>query len=97
MANLTISEGIQALKTLKERHKELVELRNKNSEKETRFYGANADKNVVKEPVYDVKALDKTVTKLAAEIRKLDAKIKALNASVYLDYVWDDSILGQID
>ena len=94
---LTISEGLQNLKVLKERHKELLALRNQNAEKETRFYGAQADKNVIKEPVYDVKALDKTVVGIAIEIRKLEAAVKAANASTAIDYEWDDAVLGKIE
>jgi hypothetical protein len=96
--NITISEGIQNLKLLRERHGELLALRNQNAVKETRFYGANADKNKEVEPVYDVKALDRLVTRVATEARKLDASIKRANATVVLpDYVWNDSVLGEIE
>ena len=78
--NITISEGIGYLKMLRERHTELLALRNQNAVKETRFYGANADKNKEIEPVYDVRALDRLVTQVAREIRKLDMAIKAANA-----------------
>lgn len=95
--NLTISEGIQNLKLLRERHAELLALRNQNAVRETRFYGANADKNKEIEPVYSVKRLDQLVTKVATEARKLDASIKRANATVVIDYVWDDAVLGEID
>ena len=94
---LTISEGIQNLKLLRERHAELLALRNQNAVRETRFYGANADKNKEVEPVYDVKKLDRLVTRVAAEIRKLDASIKRSNATVTIDYEWDDAVLGEIE
>ena len=55
MAQITINEGLAWLKTLKKRHEELLALRNDNAHRERRFYGASADKEIVKEPVYDVK------------------------------------------
>lgn len=69
MAQITINEGLAWLKTLKKRHEELVALRNDNAHKERRFYGASAGKEFVKEPVYDVKILDKLVTRVAREVR----------------------------
>jgi hypothetical protein len=62
MAQITINEGLAWLKTLKKRHEELLALRNDNAHRERRFYGASADKEIVKEPVYDVKVLDRLVT-----------------------------------
>ena len=62
MAQITINEGLAWLKTLKKRHDELLALRNDNAHRERRFYGASADKEIVKEPVYDVKILDRLVT-----------------------------------
>ena len=53
MAQITINEGLAWLKTLKKRHEELLALRNDNAHRERRFYGASADKEIVKEPVYD--------------------------------------------
>jgi hypothetical protein len=93
---ITISEGISSLKLLRDRHEELVALRNGNSVRETRFYGANADKQRDVVPVYDMKALDVLVAQVAREIRRLDIAIKAANAVTQLDYEWDDSVLGQI-
>lgn len=95
---ITISEGIQNLKLLRGRHTELLALRNQNAVKETRFFGSNADKQKEVEPVYDVKALDRLVSKVAAEARKLDAAIKKANATIVLDgYDWQDEVLGQIE
>ena len=94
---ITISEGIGYLKMLRERHQELLHLRNENARKETRFYGANADKNKEFEPVYDVKKLDGLVTQVAREIRKLDMAIKAANASIKLSYDWQDDVLGVVE
>src|SRR5260221_13948848 len=57
MAQITINEGLAWLKTLKKRHEEILALRNDNAHRERRFYGASADKEIVKEPVYAVKVL----------------------------------------
>jgi hypothetical protein len=48
MAQITINEGLAWLKTLKKRHEELLVLRNDNDHRERRFYGAFADKEIVK-------------------------------------------------
>ena len=48
MAQITINEGLAWLKTLKKRHEELLALRNDNAHRERRFYGAAADKEIVK-------------------------------------------------
>jgi hypothetical protein len=94
---VTISEGIGYLKTLNDRHGELIALRNQNAVRETRFYGANADKIKEVEPVYNVKKLDALVTRVACEIRKLDMAIKSANASFRVEYEWDDNVLGQVE
>jgi hypothetical protein len=94
---ITISEGITNLKVLKDRHAELLALRNQNAVKETRFYGAAADKTKEFEPVYDVKKLDKLVTNIATEIRKLDAAIKLANTRFNVQYEWFDDVLGQVE
>jgi hypothetical protein len=94
---ITISEGIGYLKMLRERHSELLALRNQNAVKETRFYGANADKNKEINPVYDVKALDRLVTSVAKEVRVLDMAIKTANATFRLEYEWRDDVLGEIE
>ena len=97
MAKITISEGIGLLKTLKERHDELVGLRNENSYREKRYLGANADKTTERTPVYNVKKLDKLINQVAMELRKLDAAIKAANASMKLEYEWDEAKLGTVE
>ena len=97
MAEITINEGLAWLKTLKKRHEELVALRNDNAHKERRFYGSAADKEIVKEPVYDVKVLDKLVTRVAREIRLLEQALKATNAKTPVEgYVQDDAVLGEL-
>lgn len=95
---ITISDGIGNLKMLRERHSELISLRDKNSEKETRFYGSNADKSKEFDPIYDVKKLDLLVTSVAREIRRLDVAIKSANASSFVPgYNWSDDCLGQVE
>jgi hypothetical protein len=97
MAQITINEGLAWLKTLKKRHEELLALRNDNAHRERRFYGASADREIVKEPVYDVKALDTLVTRIAREIRLLDQALKATNARTAVErYEQDDSVLGEL-
>jgi hypothetical protein len=97
MAQITLNEGLAWLKTLKKRHEELIALRDGNAHRERRFYGATADKEIVKEPVYDVKALDKSVTRVAREIRLLEQALKATNAkTVVEDYDQNDAALGEL-
>ncbi len=96
MAQITLNEGLAWLKTLKKRHEELISLRNDNAHKERRFYGAT-DRELVKEPVYDVRALDKAVTRVARDIRLLEQAMKATNAKTVIDgYDQDDAVLGEL-
>jgi hypothetical protein len=94
---ITISEAITNLKLLRERHAELLSLRNQNAIKENRFYGANAERTKEVEPVYDVKKLDALVTRIAGEMRKLDAAIKKANATTPVEYDWNDGVFGQVE
>jgi len=97
MAEITINEGLAWLKTLKKRHEELLALRNDNAYRERRFYGASADKEIVKEPVYDVKVLDRLVTRVAREIRLLEQALKTTNAKTTIEtYDQDDAALGEL-
>jgi hypothetical protein len=98
MAQITLNEGLAWMKTLKKRHDdELIALRNDNAHRERRFFGVSADKEVVKEPIYDVKVLDRTVTRVAREIRLLDQAMKATNAATVVQgYQQDDSVLGEL-
>ncbi len=51
----------------------------------------------MKEPVYDVKSLDKAVTRVAREIRLLEQAMKATNAKTVVDaYDQDDEVLGEL-
>lgn len=98
MAQVTVSEALGLMKTLKARHDELKSLRDDNANKERRFYGVGGDKTTEKVPVYDVRKLDVTVSRLAMEIRKLDTAIKKHNAMNGLEgYDWDETVLGQIE
>ena len=98
MAGITINEALVWMKTLKERHAELVQLRNENSATTTRYLGAHADKEVVKTPSYSVRTLDRMVTRVAREIRLLDQQLKATNAvTPVLGYERDDAVLGELE
>ena len=95
---ITISEGLGWLKTLRQRHLELISLRDQNSNTETRYYGANVDKTRVIEPVYNIKELDRLVSRIAREIRILDEAIKRTNSTMTIsDYNKDDAVLGELE
>lgn len=95
--NITISEALGWQKTLQTRHRELVDLRNQNSTRETRFYGANVDKEKIVDPVYDVVELDRTINQVAREMRKLDEAVKRTNMKTTLDgYARDEAVLGEL-
>lgn len=97
MAAITINEGLAWLKTLKTRHEELIALRDDNARRERRFLGSMADKEVVREPVYDVRALDRAVTRVAREIRLLEQALKVTNAKTLVEgYDQDDEALGEV-
>lgn len=94
---ITLSVAMSWRKTLQDRHTELVSLRNQNSVQETRYYGANVDKERVIEPRYDVVALDNLITEVAKEVRKLDEAIKNTNmATEVLGYSRNDDVLGTL-
>lgn len=97
MAQITVNEALVWMKTLRERHNELLTLRNENSHTTTRRYGLGGDKDVTTNPTYDVKVLDKMITRVAREIRMLDQQIKATNAlTPVVNYTQDDSVLGEL-
>jgi hypothetical protein len=96
--NITINEALTWLKTLRERHTELVSLRNENSATTRRYLGAHADKETVKEPTYNVKVLDKMVTRVAREIQKLEQAIKVTNATTPVTgYEKSEEVLGELE
>ncbi len=93
---MTISQGLSWMKTLKQRHQELVDLRNENSHKTDRLFGEQ--KVITHEPVHDVKKLDKMVNHVAMEIRKLDESIKEPNATTAIkDYEKNAVVLGELE
>lgn len=95
---ITINEALVWLKTLRGRESELVGLRNENSAEVTRRYGMGGDKEVTRKPTYDVKVLDKMITRVSREIRVLDQQIKATNgATPVVGYLQDDAVLGELD
>jgi hypothetical protein len=95
---ITINEALTWRKTLNDRHTELIGLRNENSAVTTRRFGMGGDKEVEKKPTYDVKALDKLITKVAREIQKLDQAIKTTNATTtVVGYEKDDAVLGELE
>jgi hypothetical protein len=97
VAQITLNEALAWLKTLKKRHEELIALRNDNAHRERRFLGSAADRELVKEPVYDVKTLDRAVTRVAREIRLLEQAMKATNAKTIVEgYDQDDAVLGEL-
>lgn len=97
MAQITINEGLAWLKTLKKRHEELLALRDGNAHRERRFLGATADREIIKEPIYDLRVLDRLVTRVAREIRLLEQALKATNAKTVVEaYDQDDAVLGEL-
>jgi hypothetical protein len=94
---ITINEALTWLKTLRERHTELVGLRNENSATVTRRFGVGGDKEQTRQPTYDVKALDKLVTTVAREIQKLEQAIKVTNATTTVTgYDKNEDVLGEL-
>jgi hypothetical protein len=97
MEEITLSQGLAWMKTLRGRHSELVELRNRNSAERIRRWGETKE-DVVEKPVYDVKKLDRTINKVSLEIRKLDDAIKVTNAATFINsYKRDDEVLGELE
>ena len=97
MAQITVNEALAWMKTLRARHGELVSLRDQNSAKEKRYFGAHADKEIEKTPTYDVKALDRLIGAVARDMRRLDAAIKKSNAvTILADYDQDENVLGEV-
>lgn len=94
---MTINAALVHLKILKQRHSELVALRDGNANKERRFYGST-EKEVVKEPTYDVRKLDLRIVNLTREQRKLELAIKNQNALTEVEgYTADESVLDGIE
>jgi len=97
MAKMTINEGLTWAKTLAERHAELQGLRNENSAARTTYRGLKGDTPEKVEPTYDVVALDKLISNIALERRKLDMAIKATNAVAAIKgYEPNEDVLGEL-
>src|ERR1700730_5677344 len=98
MSQVSVSEALGLLKSVKERHAELKALRDENGHRERRYMGLGGDKTVDKTPVYSVTKLDRTVNRLAQEIRKIDQAIKTSNATTTLvGYDWNEEVLGTVE
>lgn len=97
---ITINEGLSWLKTLKTRMSELIKLRDGSAKKTTRKenpYDQNGNAVLVDEPMYDAKALDRTIAKLAKEVRICESAIKRMNGKTALEgYDQNDEILGEL-
>lgn len=91
---ISISEGLGWLKTLKERHAELVKLRDTSAAAvEMDFQG----KSTRRVPVYNALALDKVIATLSREIRLCDTAIKTTNGQTEVkDYQLDDDVLAEL-
>lgn len=91
----TISEALGWRKVLSKRLEGLEQLRNLNSAEVSTYFRESAAP-VVKKPTYDAKALDRIIAGLHREMRLLDAAVKKANAETRVDYVVEDSVLGEL-
>ena len=94
LEGITVSQALTWMKILKDRKKELIDLRNNNANENRRMFGTRED---IQTPVYDVKKVDVAVRKITMEISKLDMIIKDVNARTKIDYIPDESILGEVE
>ena len=78
MAQITINKALVVQKSIKVRIAELTTLRSEVSTVD-RYFGSGSE-NKVKEPQYDVKAVDVKVAGLEALLFAIDAAIKDSNA-----------------
>jgi len=96
MEEITLSQGLAWMKTLRVRHNELVALRDRNSAERIRRWGETKE-DIVEKPVYNVKELDRMINKLALELRRLDDAMKVTNAKTIVEnYKRNDEILGEL-
>lgn len=96
MEEITLSQGLAWMKTLRVRHNELVVLRDRNSAERIRRWGETKE-DIVEKPVYDVKELDRMINKIGLELRKLDDAIKVTNAKTIIEnYKRSDEVLGEL-
>jgi hypothetical protein len=96
MEEITLSQGLAWMKTLRVRYTELVALRDRNSAERIRRWGETKE-DIVEKPVYDVKELDRMINKIGLELRKLDDAIKVTNAiTTVVNYKRSDEVLGEL-
>jgi len=92
---LTVNKLLSMQKIIRERLHELKSLRSECSTSERTFFG-NEDKKV-KEPMYDVKEVDKKMVKLERFLMESDFAVKESNAKVKLEINVDvDDLLSPI-
>lgn len=94
---ITLNLALGRMKTLINRHQELIGLRDNNARRVIRTgTGKDAEKEI-SEPTYDAKMLDSKISRLAKEIRLLDEAIKFTNQiTIVAGYLWDDEVLSEI-
>ncbi len=96
MDNLTINQLLVLMKEVRNRLNDLRNLRTQVAVKTTSFYGDRETKEI--EPQYDVKILDKKITKLETWLFKADAAIKQANAITKVEVeVNVDELLSPIE
>ena len=92
---LTVNKLLSMQKIVRERLNELKNLRSEVSKKERTFFG-NEDKKIV-EPMYDVKEVDRKITKLERFLMDSDFSIKESNAKTKVEINVDvDDLLSPI-
>jgi len=79
---MTVNELLVVEKIVRERLKDLKELRTGVSNKRT-YYG---EKESVTEPQYDIKKVDKKITELQNFLMVADQKVKQSNAKTKIDF-----------
>ena len=93
---MLISEALGWAKILKARYNELVELRNENCKRSTRYL--DSGKEIKDEPTYSVQKVDKLIVRIAREMRLLDQAIKNTNATTEIKGCkQDESVLGEVE
>ena len=91
----TISEGINWLNTLKQRHAELIRLRDSNAARTSNNYQGVI---TTTSPTYDARKLDQRITLLAREIRLCNDSLKRTNASTQMvGFELRDDVLGELE
>lgn len=90
---MTVNEGLALVKTLKERHAELKQLRGQNA---TRHVYRDAT-TPTEEPTYSIVVIDSMLVAISKELRHLDGAIKKSNAKTELkDFIHDEDVLRAV-